>query len=253
MKVLSQKSDGTYDIYMDVSTNQLAMSYDKEAYANIIEDSLRTLEGELQLDTEGGIPYLRTVFESLDKIPIWMFYVRKRVMSFDFVKDGVSLVTFEGADRPAMQLAEKEYGRIVEKVTGEPFDVVLRREILEPLDMADTVFIPSPEQMRRVAKDILPYPWLTVPYDAPNRRAVPDCGLFSTRTDLEAFARWVLDNPSLCALYFVSQTGSDCTRQFSFGFNVLSKDVVFFESATGCSLKIDRQARTFEIKMGGRK
>jgi len=87
MKVLSQKSDGTYDIYMDVSTNQLAMSYDKEAYANIIEDSLRTLEGELQLDTEGGIPYLRTVFESLDKIPIWMFYVRKRVMSFDFVKD----------------------------------------------------------------------------------------------------------------------------------------------------------------------
>jgi len=36
-------------------------------------------------------------------------------LAFDFVKGGVSQVTFEGADRPATQLAEKEYGRIVEK------------------------------------------------------------------------------------------------------------------------------------------
>ena len=39
-------------------------------------------------------------------------------MAFDFVKDGVSQVTFEGADRPALQLAVKEYNRIVEKTTG---------------------------------------------------------------------------------------------------------------------------------------
>jgi len=86
MKALAQKKDGSYDIYMDADTGQLAMVEDKEAYAVIIEDSLRTLEGEIQLDTTRGIPYLRTVFENIDKVGLWVFYCRKRIMSFLFVK-----------------------------------------------------------------------------------------------------------------------------------------------------------------------
>ena len=83
---------------------------------------------------------------------------------------------------------------VVEKVTGEPFDAVMRREFLDPLGLQDTVFMPSPEQMDRMAPDIPPYKWLTVPYDSKERRAAPDCGLFSTKADLEKFARALLSD-----------------------------------------------------------
>ena len=52
------------------------------------------------------------------KVCVAAALVAGSAMAFDFVKDGVSQVTFEGADRPALQLAVKEYNRIVEKTTG---------------------------------------------------------------------------------------------------------------------------------------
>lgn len=44
--------------------------------------------------------------------------VASRASAFDLVKDGVSQVVFEGAGRPAQELAVREYDRIVEQVTG---------------------------------------------------------------------------------------------------------------------------------------
>lgn len=141
---------------------------------------------------------------------------------------------------------------VVEKVTGEPFDVVMRREFLDPLGLHDTVFIPSPEQMDRMAPDIPPYKWLTVPYDSKERRAAPDCGLFSTKDDLERFGRWLLADAA-AQPFFRKQTGQASERAFSFGFNVLSDDLIGFESATGCSLRVDRSAGSVEVLTGGRR
>ena len=138
---------------------------------------------------------------------------------------------------------------VVEKVTGEPFDAVMRRELLDPLGMADTVFLPSREQMTRLASDIPPYKWLTVPYDAAARRPAPDCGLLSTRDDLEKFGRALLAEPDVFAPFFASQTGTE--RKFSFGFNVVSDDEIVFESATGCLLRINRRTRDVTVKAGG--
>ena len=138
---------------------------------------------------------------------------------------------------------------VIEKVTGEPFEAVLKRGVLEPLGMKDTVFVPSAEQMKRLAADLPRYPWLTRPFDVATRHAMPDCGLFSTREDLERFARWMLENASGdAAPFFAAQTGAACPRQYSFGFNVLSSDEIYAESATGCSLRIDRAAGTFAVR-----
>ena len=83
---------GHYDIFIDEDTHQIAMSSDKQAYANLISDAIRTVRGELQLDTERGIPYFSTVFDKANKVQIWKHYVEKRITDFDFV---VSIVAFE--------------------------------------------------------------------------------------------------------------------------------------------------------------
>jgi len=56
-----------------------------EAYANLIADAVRTLKGEIQLDTTIGIPYLDTIWDSPNRLEAWKWYVRKRVEEFTFV------------------------------------------------------------------------------------------------------------------------------------------------------------------------
>jgi CubicO group peptidase (beta-lactamase class C family) len=41
--------------------------------------------------------------------------------------------------------------RVVEIVTGEPFDHFARERIFDPLGMKDTGFVASPEQLKRIA------------------------------------------------------------------------------------------------------
>lgn len=51
------------DIYMD-GLNDLAMSEDKYALANIVKNRQLTVTGELQYNLDAGIPYFATVFAS---------------------------------------------------------------------------------------------------------------------------------------------------------------------------------------------
>lgn len=56
-----------------------------EAYAIIIRDAVRTIYGELQYDTETGVPYFATVFENPSFIGKWKSDVTTTVSSFPFV------------------------------------------------------------------------------------------------------------------------------------------------------------------------
>ena len=69
-----------------VTKRYLSFNDGKQAYADIIGDAIRTVRGELQLDTERGVPYFETVFKSANGIDIWKNDVRKRVLEFPFVK-----------------------------------------------------------------------------------------------------------------------------------------------------------------------
>jgi len=74
------------DIYL--VNGDLAVSSGKTAQGQIINAAIRTRRGELQLDTERGIPYFETVFESpsKDNIDLWESSVRDTIMGFDFVE-----------------------------------------------------------------------------------------------------------------------------------------------------------------------
>ncbi|MFO0977346.1 MAG: serine hydrolase domain-containing protein [Planctomycetaceae bacterium] len=96
-------------------------------------------------------------------------------------------------------------GRVVEVVSGKPFDVFLSERIFKPLGMNETTFHPTAEQLKRLAKLYQPDKdgkglqpgshWLFEVSDAttPN----PSGGLYSTATDLVQFYQMVLNDGEL--------------------------------------------------------
>ena len=89
-------------------------------------------------------------------------------------------------------------GRVIESVSGKPYEQFIRERVFEPLGMKDSFFIP-PEKKHRVAAiyrltDGRLERWEEI--EAFNRGAVypgPEFAMFSTAPDLLAFCRMMLD------------------------------------------------------------
>ena len=96
-------------------------------------------------------------------------------------------------------------GRIIEVVSGMPYEDFMQRRLFDPLGMKDTTFWPTESQVNRVAKSYkpnaardgfeeIPVTQLTYPLtDRTKRHPYPAGGLFSTATDVAAFGRMVLN------------------------------------------------------------
>lgn len=91
MKTFAQDSHNDIRIGSD---GQFATVDGLDAYSAMIADVVRTVRGELQLDTERGVPYFETVFKSVNGIDIWKNDVRKRILELPFVK---SIDSFEAS------------------------------------------------------------------------------------------------------------------------------------------------------------
>lgn len=107
----------TNDIETVAGTNgkkHISFSTGKQAYADIIGDTIRTVSGELQLDVNRGVPYFETVFKSVNGIDIWKNDVRKIVNGLSFVK---SIVSFDVSWNPISR--KLNYEMVVETDDGE--------------------------------------------------------------------------------------------------------------------------------------
>ena len=88
---------------------------------------------------------------------------------------------------------------VVEKVTGRSFAAVMKERILDPLGMKDATFVPSEEQMTRLAKSYrlsdnlkpreIKIAQFRYPYTDPTREPEGGGGLFGTADDLCRFFR----------------------------------------------------------------
>lgn len=85
------------DIFVDGTTGDFSVAADKYAHAIILRDCIRTVLGELQYDTEKGVPYFDTVFAHPSFIGKWKTDVRGIVSSFDFVR---RIISFDVDFRP---------------------------------------------------------------------------------------------------------------------------------------------------------
>ena len=107
-------------------------------------------------------------------------------------------------------------GRIIEVVSGLPYEEFLEQRLLGPLGMVDTTMRPSAQQLRRLAKAYRPNPdktalqeipiySLTAPYDAAHRGQSAGGGFFSTAHDLARFGRMMLNGGTLDGRRYLSQ------------------------------------------------
>jgi CubicO group peptidase (beta-lactamase class C family) len=94
-------------------------------------------------------------------------------------------------------------GRIIEVVSGMPYETFLQKRLFDPLGMKDTTFWPAKEELARLAKSYRPnkektgleeikITQLRYPLDDRKRQPMPAGGLFSTAADVAAFCRMVL-------------------------------------------------------------
>lgn len=85
-------------------------------------------------------------------------------------------------------------GRIIEVVTGQPYDRFLAGRIFQPLEMKDTFFFVPPDKANRVASVYTYEPdgLKRVPMEA-RKFPAPEGGLFSTAGDMARFHQMLLD------------------------------------------------------------
>jgi len=95
-------------------------------------------------------------------------------------------------------------GRIIEVVSGMPYEDFLDKRLFGPLGMKDTTFWPNEEQLTRLAKSYrpnkdnngleeMPIGQLKYPLSDRKRQPMPAGGLFSTATDVGRFCQMVLN------------------------------------------------------------
>lgn len=96
-------------------------------------------------------------------------------------------------------------GRIIEVVSGMPYEEFMQRRLFDPLGMKDTTFWPTDAQVSRIAKTYkpnasrdgfaeIPVDQLTYPLtDRTARHPYPAGGLYATAADVAAFGRMILN------------------------------------------------------------
>jgi CubicO group peptidase (beta-lactamase class C family) len=130
-------------------------------------------------------------------------------------------------------------GRIVEVVSGMPFEEFLDKRLFGPLGMKDTTFWPNAEQFARLAKaykpnvtktglEETPIAQLKYPLNDRVRQPMPAGGLFSTANDLSLFYRMIANGGTWAGKRYLSeqavkqitskQTG-DLPTSYGFGFS----------------------------------
>lgn len=83
MRTLATTTD-TNDIFLN-SNGDLEVIQNAEAVANICLNKVRTLQGELLLNTQFGIPYLDILYSAVPNIDLFRFQLRKIITNTENV------------------------------------------------------------------------------------------------------------------------------------------------------------------------
>jgi len=156
--------------------------------------------------------------------------------------------------------------RIVELVSGRPYERFLAERLLSPLGMKDTTFRPTAAQLKRLAKSYkpnaaktaleeTPIPQLRYPLDDRKRSVQPAGGLFSTAGDLLSFYRMILNGGVFAGRRILSeqavwlmtckQTG-DLPQAYGFGFDV-TRGIIGHGGTFGTHSSFDATRRFISI------
>lgn len=134
---------------------------------------------------------------------------------------------------------------VLEVVTGQPFEKIMKERVLNPLDMRDTTFFPNDEQMARLATSYrfdngkpiaITVDQLQFPYSLHTRYTEAGGGLFATPVDLLKFYAMLANggtgingkrilSPETFAELTRKQTPPGVSANYSFGLSVVGSTV----------------------------
>jgi CubicO group peptidase (beta-lactamase class C family) len=186
------------------------------------------------LSHTSGLPFSSRVEQpTLDGLPL-----REAVLSY-----AMSPLQFEpGTKYQYANAGINTAARIIEVVTGMPYEDFMQQRLFKPLAMKDTTFWPTEKQIKRIAKSYKPnaakndleeieiaqlhYPLS----DRAVRYPMPAGGLFSTAHDVARFCQMILNGGELDGKRYLSaiavkmmtskQTGNAVKDSYGFGWAV---------------------------------
>lgn len=183
------------------------------------------------LSHTSGLPFKSPIEEpTLDLFPLALRVRSYAMLPLDFEPDTKYQYSNAGINTA---------GRIVEVVSGMPFEEFLDKRLCQPLGMKDTTFWPNEEQLARLAKaykpnaaktglEETPIVQLKYPLNDRVRQPMPAGGLFSTASDLSLFYRMVANGGVWAGKRYLSeqavkqmtskQTG-ELPTSYGFGFS----------------------------------
>lgn len=146
------------------------------------------------LSHSSGLPFMSRVERKIDQWPL-----REAVLSYAMT----NLRTQPGTKYDYSNAGVNTAGRIIEVVSGMPYEEFMATRLFKPLGMKDTTFWPTEEQVGRLAKSYkggadnkglveMPIDQLTYPLTDRKRGPCPAGGLFSTAADVTRFGLMVL-------------------------------------------------------------
>jgi CubicO group peptidase (beta-lactamase class C family) len=159
------------------------------------------------LSHTSGLPYMSRVEGKIDT-----FSLREAVLTYALIP----LQREPGGKFEYSNAGINTAGRVLEVVSGMPYEEFLEKRLLRPLGMKDTTFWPSEEQTQRLAKSYMPgvgkkglaetvVSHLTYPLTDRKRGPCPAGGLFSTANDVALFGRMILNGGVLDGHRYLSE------------------------------------------------
>lgn len=158
------------------------------------------------LSHTSGLPFMSRIEHKIDT-----FTLAEAVISYALTP----LAYQPGSKNEYSNAGINTAGRIIEVVSGMPYEQFMQKRLFEPLGMTDTTFWPSREQLARLAKSYRPkgslqeleettIGQLSYPLDNRKRGPSPAGGLFSTASDVGVFARMILGGGAYHGKRYVS-------------------------------------------------
>ena len=159
------------------------------------------------LSHASGLPFLSAIETRIDTHPL-----REAVISYALSP----LKSQPGTQFSYSNAGINTAGRIVEVVSGMPYEQFMQSRLFRPLGMKDTTFWPTKKQLQRLAKSYqsnaaktdleeTTVSQLTYPLDNRSRGVSPAGGYFSTAHDMGRFCQMILNGGTLEGKRYVSE------------------------------------------------
>jgi len=154
-----------------------------------------------------GLPFMSRAEHKIDQLTLHEAAISYALASLQFQPDTKWQYSNAGINTA---------GRIVEVVSGMPYEEFMDKRLFQPLGMKDTTFWPNDEQLSRLARSYKPGPshtglvetdisQLTSPLGDRRRGPSPAGGLFSTATDVSLFCRMILQGGTYNGKRYLSE------------------------------------------------